>query len=254
MNKFISVFITSFLLANSINVQARFLQADTYQGKLQEPISLHKYLYANGNPVNNVDPSGNYSISSIGAALSVVSTLSTSKVFASPIPLDFNLDNATKNGLTNRQKGSLVVLALSSQSTQKQLLLLSKKANSSTNIAAVGKGTTIHRNKLNGLTANFRPKAEQVLDELNNKGYDLRIVWGKRTKQENDALVKQGKASKNSKHLTGEALDFINRIVGYDNANYPVYTADVGIAAKNAQVIWGGNFTTPWDPNHIENP
>jgi RHS repeat-associated protein len=36
----------------------RFLTMDTFQGDNGEPLSLHKYLYCHGNPVNHVDPSG----------------------------------------------------------------------------------------------------------------------------------------------------------------------------------------------------
>jgi RHS repeat-associated protein len=36
----------------------RFLTLDTYPGNNEDPLSLHKYLYCQGNPVNRVDPSG----------------------------------------------------------------------------------------------------------------------------------------------------------------------------------------------------
>jgi RHS repeat-associated protein len=36
----------------------RFWSADTYQGTNEDPLSLHKYLYCQGNPVNGADPSG----------------------------------------------------------------------------------------------------------------------------------------------------------------------------------------------------
>jgi RHS repeat-associated protein len=36
----------------------RFISADPFAGNPDEPLTLHKYLYAAGNPVNNRDPSG----------------------------------------------------------------------------------------------------------------------------------------------------------------------------------------------------
>jgi len=37
----------------------RFWTMDTFEGNQQDPLSLHKYLYCAGNPVNMTDPSGN---------------------------------------------------------------------------------------------------------------------------------------------------------------------------------------------------
>jgi RHS repeat-associated protein len=36
----------------------RFLSRDPEDGKLTDPASLHKYLYANGDPINGIDPRG----------------------------------------------------------------------------------------------------------------------------------------------------------------------------------------------------
>jgi RHS repeat-associated protein len=49
----------------------RFTQQDTWMGNNYDPVSLHKYLYGNADPVTYTDPSGNYSISEIGATLRI---------------------------------------------------------------------------------------------------------------------------------------------------------------------------------------
>lgn len=49
-----------------------FTSMDTWQGDMYEPVTLHKYLYANANPVKYKDPSGNMvSLSEIGVAQAV---------------------------------------------------------------------------------------------------------------------------------------------------------------------------------------
>jgi RHS repeat-associated protein len=35
-----------------------FMSMDTYQGNMHDPMSLHKYMYANANPISNTDPTG----------------------------------------------------------------------------------------------------------------------------------------------------------------------------------------------------
>lgn len=53
----------------------RFWSQDSYEGNNQEPLSLHKYLYVHGNPVNDIDPSGNMTLGEINSVMSQISTL-----------------------------------------------------------------------------------------------------------------------------------------------------------------------------------
>ncbi|MEG5111042.1 RHS repeat-associated core domain-containing protein [Microcoleus sp. AT8-A4] len=46
----------------------RFTRRDTYEGSLENPITLHKYLYGNANPVTYTDPTGLFSMADFGAA------------------------------------------------------------------------------------------------------------------------------------------------------------------------------------------
>ena len=47
------------LRARYLNVdRGRFMSLDPYPGEMDEPASIHKYLYTNADPVNYVDPSG----------------------------------------------------------------------------------------------------------------------------------------------------------------------------------------------------
>jgi RHS repeat-associated protein len=57
----------------------RFLSRDTYDGKLIDPLSQNHYLYAGGNPVMYMDPSGHFfGIGGMTSMLSMMTSLSTS--------------------------------------------------------------------------------------------------------------------------------------------------------------------------------
>jgi RHS repeat-associated protein len=55
----------------------RFWTMDWYEGRALEPLSLHKYLYAHADPVNNIDPTGNFSIGEMSSVQGMINTLST---------------------------------------------------------------------------------------------------------------------------------------------------------------------------------
>jgi hypothetical protein len=48
---------------------------DSYEGNPNDPLSLHKYLYASGNPVGRIDPSGNDDIIDMVASMAIDTTL-----------------------------------------------------------------------------------------------------------------------------------------------------------------------------------
>ena len=52
-----------------------FLSLDPHQGNRHDPASLHKYMYANANPVNNVDPTGMFSLGETSSSLYILNIL-----------------------------------------------------------------------------------------------------------------------------------------------------------------------------------
>ena len=60
----------------------RFARRDTYEGRLLDPLTLHKYFYTNNNPINAIDPSGLETMTSLVARDVVLSNL---LLYAAPI-------------------------------------------------------------------------------------------------------------------------------------------------------------------------
>ena len=53
----------------------QFNRLDPYSGNLNDPQSLHKYAYCHQDPVNGIDPSGEYSLVEINIGISILSGL-----------------------------------------------------------------------------------------------------------------------------------------------------------------------------------
>ncbi len=96
----------------------RFISQDSYAGSIDDPTSLHKYLYANSNPVTYSDLSGYVSVAGAavsGAITGVLSGIIVPNVLSMLKNLDFNgvaestlspLDNI-KNALQGMIFGAL---------------------------------------------------------------------------------------------------------------------------------------------------
>lgn len=53
-----------------------FISMDSYSGSIDDPVSLHKYLYANANPVSNSDPSGYFTLADMNTSMGMQGELS----------------------------------------------------------------------------------------------------------------------------------------------------------------------------------
>jgi RHS repeat-associated protein len=70
-----------YVRARYLNTETgRFQSRDSFQFALSTPITLHRYLYANLNPVTNVDPSGLYTINDGTSAAAINGTLNAVKI------------------------------------------------------------------------------------------------------------------------------------------------------------------------------
>ena len=52
-----------------------FISMDSYEGSIDDPVSLHKYLYCNSDPVNNYDPSGYNTLAEMEATTGIQGVL-----------------------------------------------------------------------------------------------------------------------------------------------------------------------------------
>jgi large repetitive protein len=55
--------------------QGRFMGRDPFDGMLEQPLSLNKYAYVHGNPINNTDPTGMYSMTEVSQTLLIAGLL-----------------------------------------------------------------------------------------------------------------------------------------------------------------------------------
>ena len=62
---------------------ATFTSMDSYAGNIYEPASLHRYLYANANPVKYCDPSGHSPLASLTTSVSQLTMLQTNALILS---------------------------------------------------------------------------------------------------------------------------------------------------------------------------
>ncbi len=74
---------------------ARFLSRDRLAGRAQSPMTLHKYLYTGGDPVNRIDPRG---LEIEGVALTTISSLQKTVAFGNFVSCGANIGLTAATG------------------------------------------------------------------------------------------------------------------------------------------------------------
>ncbi|CAA0121101.1 tRNA(Glu)-specific nuclease WapA [Halioglobus japonicus] len=77
----------------------RFAQMDSWMGIDPQPITLNKYIYGDVDPVSKIDPSGNFSLGSLGTASNIQTTLATAAIRAPRFFTAFNSTSVVKGAV-----------------------------------------------------------------------------------------------------------------------------------------------------------
>jgi len=112
--------------------------------------------------------------------------------------------------------------------------------------------------RLKGIHPVLAQKVNAIIIELEQKGWNPVIGSGLRTLKEQKKLLKKGYTTTlRSKHLTGRAVDIVDKRYGWSgkasNLNFQFWK-DLGEAAKRQGLIWGGNWKTFKDVAHVQLP
>nr|WP_274377848.1 RHS repeat-associated core domain-containing protein [Hahella chejuensis] len=110
--------------------QGRFTQMDTWMGINSDPVTLHKYLYANADPVGHIDPTGNMSLEGHMAGIGVMGTLLTLTLNQYQVGQSFANGRSLAGGRYTDQEIGWLTLASSSP---KLMSLISVKAKTKDN-------------------------------------------------------------------------------------------------------------------------
>jgi hypothetical protein len=102
----------------------RFLTEDAYQGSPYDPASLHKYLYANANPIDRVDPSGRFSVGELAQTMAIQGIISAT---ISGI-LSYAVNRNLKQALAAAGAGFIIGAVLGGASYGVRLFLLARTA------------------------------------------------------------------------------------------------------------------------------
>lgn len=104
------------------------------------------------------------------------------------------------------------------------------------------------KKKLKGVHPDLVAVAKRAIEITDQ---DFMIICGRRTKKEQRTLLRLGKSwTKNSRHLTGHAVDFVPYPVDWNDLNKFAKVADAFFKAADelgVKIRWGGDWNESGD-------
>lgn len=109
--------------------------------------------------------------------------------------------------------------------------------------------------RLEDLADHFRPLAEKLVAYCINERVQVMIIDTLRTPEEQEENIRKGVSwTRNSKHLTGEAIDIAPlNVLGLKNwaPNHEDWTT-IGKVGEDLGLVWGGRWEGHKDCCHFE--
>jgi RHS repeat-associated protein len=161
--------------------EGRFTGRDPFDGMLSEPLSLNKYAYVHGNPVNATDPTGMFALSELNVTLAISTILAGYGVYnANANPLRSSAGTAGSVGGNNAgNSGSSLTwqtkLILSGQAIRSFIITADSTGQTFIPIVFYGKGTSV--NLKNPRFEPFPQTTQHILDAIYNGKQFILSAW-----------------------------------------------------------------------------
>ncbi len=143
----------------------RFFTMDSYEGSVFDPVSIHKYLYANVNPVMYSDPSGYFSLAEISTVQSMTGTLSRMLSFTSRVFEIYDKATMVVDVLNYASTAYNLISALSSPAPDIAIMNEIKSAFGVSDVATLLNG---FEQAYSTIGSNWRNDFKHISDEIPN--------------------------------------------------------------------------------------
>ena len=199
-----------YLRARYLDVKTgRFVSRDSFEGFISDPVTLHLYLYANSNPVNNIDPSGKISLAQEAfLRTTLVSALSSAVISGGITGITTKSLKAAAGAAVIGFLSGLAFGAIGAAVTARpEAILVLERSSRLLNRLTIGLSRDVPKNKLFQLISRERPEVVLQASKLVAKALDSKAIT--RQKNLNTKIISDLDKLLPGKKGTGSETQFI---------------------------------------------